>query len=546
MTTAGSQNSVFILLVDDREENLTALEAMLRREEVTFLLARSGSQALELLLEHDIALALIDVQMPGMNGFELAELMRGPQRTRRVPIIFLTADNPTLQRKFRGYEAGAVDFLQKPIESDILRSKVGVFFELYVQRQEVARQRDELRAAIEENSRLLADTQQSAAALRQADRRKDEFLATLAHELRNPLAPILNAVHILHQLQPGPEQASNLHNIIGRQVSHMVRMVDELLEVSRITQGKIKLQRQHTAIADIIQSAVETSQPLIESREHHLTVQVPESPLMVHADSVRLTQVIANLLNNAAKYTPPGGEINLLVEAAAGWVTIRIRDTGIGIPPDRLEAVFDLFTQLHQAGEHSEGGLGIGLTLVKSLVELHGGTIHVTSQGLGQGTEFAVRLELLPSVQSVPAPIEPIVAGASAVRRVLIVDDNHDAANCLCLLLKALGHEVTVAHDGYRGLALVEEFHPDVVLLDLGMPGLDGFETARKIRALPAGKNLILAALTGWGQDDVRSRTQEVGFEYHLLKPVEIRSLTEILSLSPRGSSVGTRTGCSP
>jgi len=388
---------VYFLLVDDLPENLIALEALLRREGLVTLQARSGAEALELLLQHDVALAFIDVQMPGMDGFELAELMRGTERTRRVPIIFVTAGSADWRRRFRGYEAGAVDFLLKPIEADILRSKADVFFDLALQRQELLRQRDELRVVNEQNTRLLQESRQYAETLKEIDHRKDEFLATLAHELRNPLAPLLNGIQLLGMEQTNSPELQEIHDVLERQVRHMIRLVDDLLDVSRITSGKIELQLEKVRLQDIVQSAVETSRPLIENAGHHLTIKVPQAPLVVSGDAVRLTQILANLLNNAAKYTPEGGEICVTAEQYEVWGVLRVRDDGLGIPPDKLDEVFQMFSQLDRHPHRSHGGLGIGLSLVKRLVEMHRGTVHVTSEGEGQGSEFSVRLPLVSS-----------------------------------------------------------------------------------------------------------------------------------------------------
>ena len=300
---------VSFLLVDDLEENLLSLEALLRREGLVLLKARSGDQALELLLQNDVALALIDVQMPGLNGFELAELMRGNERTRRVPIIFVTAGSADGQRRFRGYEAGAVDFIQKPIETDILRSKADVFFELYRQRQQIASQRDELEA--------------QADALKQADRRKDEFLATLAHELRNPLAPLRHGLDILRRDPDGPD-AGSIRDMMDRQMVHLVRLIDDLLDVSRVSQGKIELRKDAIVVGDVVRSAIEASRPLIEAAQHSLTVDIPPEQLWLDADHTRISQVIANLLNNAAKYTPSGGRIDVSVRAVGGEAVIEV------------------------------------------------------------------------------------------------------------------------------------------------------------------------------------------------------------------------------
>lgn len=521
---------VYFLLVDDREENLIALEALLRREGLVLLRARSGPEALELLLQYEVALALLDVHMPGMDGFELAELLRGTERTRRIPIIFLTAEHADLQRRFRGYEAGAVDFLQKPIEPSILKSKAEVFFQLDRQRQEVARQRDELKVMIEENARLLEKSRQYSQALEDADRRKDEFLATLAHELRNPLAPIMNAVQVLRFLDVPQPELRDLRDLIERQVTNMTRLVDDLLDVSRITRGKIKLQRCKVSLTDVVQGAIETSRPLINQGRHQFDVAMPPESPAVYGDPVRLTQVLANLLNNAAKYTPDGGRIALTVSADSSWVTIAVRDNGLGIPPEMLGNVFQMFAQVNQHLGRAQGGLGIGLTLVKRLVEMHHGTVDVKSDGAGHGSEFTVRLPIANlSSHTGDGRAEESEAGSSCRQRVLVIDDNVDAVDSLSLLLRACGHEVATAHDGMHALERVVQFKPDIVLLDLGMPGLDGYETARRLRALPEGRQVMLVALTGWGLAEDRFRTREVGFDAHLVKPATLSDLQQII-----------------
>lgn len=522
---------VHFLLVDDQDKNLVALESLLRREGLSLLKARSGADALELLLKYDVALALVDVQMPNMDGFELAEFMRGTERTRRVPIIFLTAGNADQQRRFRGYEAGAVDFLQKPIEPDVLRSKAEVFFELHRQRQEVARQRDELASMIAENSRLLEDSRQYAQALQEADRRKDEFLATLAHELRNPLAPILNAVQVLRMSGLAGPDAKELQQIIDRQAHHMARLVGDLLDVSRISGGKIQLRRDVVNLADVVHSAIETSRPLIEAAGHELVVEPSGERLEVEGDMVRLTQVLANLLNNAAKYTPEGGRIVVSVASANGRATVRVRDNGLGIPVEMLDKVFDMFTQINRHLKRAQGGLGIGLTLVRKLVEMHGGIVSVSSPGEGHGSEFAVELPLnVPEQPQHALPADSAARRAEAMRRILIIDDNIDALKSLSLLLRACGHEVMTVTNGSDGIEQTRSFQPNVVLLDLGMPDMDGFETARQLRELPEGRDTILIALTGWGQEQDRNRSKAAGFDMHLVKPVELATLNKMLA----------------
>lgn len=385
--------AVYFLLVDDREENLTALEALLRRDGLVLLKARSGAEALELLLAYEVALAFLDVQMPEMDGFELAELMRGTERTRRVPIIFLTAGNPDQQRKFRGYEAGAVDFLNKPIDPHALRSKAEVFFELWRERQEVARQRDELKVAEAEKARLLDEARQAAAALREADRRKDEFLATLAHELRNPLAPIQNGLQILN-LNPPADAATRTRAMMKRQLTHMVRLVDDLLDISRVTSGKVRLRPEPTDVRAVVEAAVEATRPTVEAGQHTLTVMLSDEPLRLTADPTRLAQVIGNLLTNAAKYTPPGGRIEVTAARDGAFAVVRVTDTGLGIPADMLPRVFDLFAQVDRHLERAQGGLGIGLSLVQRLVEMHGGAVTADSPGPDAGSTFTVRLPL--------------------------------------------------------------------------------------------------------------------------------------------------------
>jgi signal transduction histidine kinase len=368
------------LLVDDLEENLLALEALLQREGLTFLKARSGEEALELLLVHEVALALLDVQMPGMDGFELAEFMRGSERARHIPIIFVTAGAASPQRRFRGYEAGAVDFIQKPIEAHILRSKANVFFDLYQQRQQLQAQRDDLEAA--------------AQALRRADRHKDNFLAVLAHELRNPVAALAGGLHLLNKDIP-PERAQDIRSRMDRMLDHLSRLVDDLLDVSRVSQGKIALKKARIELAEALRSATEASQHNLEAARHTFVAEIPETPIWLDADHTRLAQIVANLLNNAAKYTPEGGTVALTATELDGAVEIKVTDTGVGIPPELQSKIFEIFAQVEDHLGKAQGGLGIGLALVKQLVALHGGSIEVESEGEDLGSTFTVRLPTL-------------------------------------------------------------------------------------------------------------------------------------------------------
>ena len=369
--------------------------------------------------------------------------------------------------------------------------------------------------------------------LREADRRKDEFLAVLAHELRNPLAPIRNSLHILRMSQsPGIEQVVGM---MERQVQHMVRLVDDLLEVSRISRGKIELKRERADLAAILKGAIDTSRPLIDGARHTLEVSLPrDGELMLEADVVRLCQVFANLLNNAAKYTPAGGHIKVEVNAAGGMATVSVKDNGEGIPQAMLGRVFNMFTQIN-TGTRAQGGLGIGLTLARTLVHLHGGTIEAFSEGPDRGCEMRVTLPLCErEAVAAPQPGESLPQGQPLSRqRVLVVDDNHDAADSLGMLLRFLGADVQVVHGGPEALETMRHFKPAVVLLDLGMPHMDGLEVARRMREDPDMRGATLVALTGWGQREDRRRTGEAGFDYHLVKPADVRTLQSILSVTP-------------
>lgn len=371
------KTGVKFLLVDDLPENLLSLEALLQRDNLTLLKARSGDEALELLLQHDVALALIDVQMPGLDGFELAEIMRGNERTRRVPIIFVTAGTHTAERRFRGYEAGAVDFIQKPIEPDILRSKAEVFAELYHQRNMIADQRD----LLEDQTRALQD----------ADKRKNEFIGVLVHELRNPLAALNGGLQLLSK-KPDATKAEKVHHLMHEQMDHIIRLVDDLLDVSRITQGKINLVKSDFDLRDAVFSALEMTRQAVEERDHEVNVRTPDHPCMISADKVRLTQCVSNLVNNAAKYTPSGGKIEVALELSANAYSIRVTDNGLGLHPEGFKAIFEMFEQVEEHRHHAQGGLGIGLALVKQLMALHGGDVSVLSDGPGMGSTFTLEL----------------------------------------------------------------------------------------------------------------------------------------------------------
>ncbi len=674
-----SDELISILLVDDEPRNLTVLQSVLEDPGYRLVCAESAEQALLALVVEEFALLVIDIQMPGMSGFELAQMIKQRKKTAGVPIIFLTAYYSEDRHVLEGYGTGAVDYLHKPINPAILRSKVDVFVELYRKSRESARVNRELQGEVaarrraEEQLRQLNDeleprvadrtvelVQANAAlleserrlrlalraghtgvwdwdfatnrltwseesyaifamqpgsfqetieafkqlvheadrervfetlkaaidqgenytcefrifrpdgdvrwvinlgvvqfdatgqptsmtgtitdvtdrkcaeeVLKHADQRKDEFLATLAHELRNPLAPIRTGLHILN-LSQDPAVADRTREMMERQLSHMVRLIDDLMDVSRITSGKVTLRKEQVLLRSVTETAVEASRPVIEAAGHALKLTLPEEPVWLAADPTRLAQVISNLLTNAAKYTPEGGCIELSAASEGGEVIVRVTDTGLGIPPGMLAEVFEMFTQVNRNLERSQGGLGIGLALVKRLFEIHGGTITAESPGLGQGSTFTVRL---PRVDARAGPIEkPPTAATGSVqlplpgRRVLVVDDNKDVAESLANMLQIGGHEIQTAHSGPAALDAARPFKPDVVFLDIGLPGMSGYEVAKRLRKEASLSGAVLVALTGWGSDDVKRLSREAGFDFHLTKPVELTAIERILA----------------
>jgi signal transduction histidine kinase/ActR/RegA family two-component response regulator len=365
--------------------------------------------------------------------------------------------------------------------------------------------------------------------LRDSNRRKDEFLATLAHELRNPLAPLRNGLQVMKLSGNDTKAVETSRVMMERQLEAMVRLIDDLMDVNRISRGRIELRRQRIDVARVVRQAVETSQPLIEAGRHTLTVDLPKEPLVVDGDETRLAQVLSNLLNNAAKYTEPGGRIRVAAERRNGKAVILVKDTGVGIPRTMLPVVFDLFTQVDKSLEKAQGGVGIGLSLVKGLVELHGGHVEAKSEGPGKGSEFIVRLPAVDEAAD-PAPKpEKSMTGQLGGYRVLVADDNVDSATSLAMLLRLMGNEVHTAHDGLQAVEVARELQPDLALLDIGMPKLNGYETCQRIRAESGGRKVLLVALTGWGQDEDIRRSHLAGFDRHLVKPVEPAALEKLL-----------------
>ncbi|MCW5893058.1 MAG: response regulator [bacterium] len=628
-----------ILLVDDRPENLTALVAVLRQEDRELLQATSGRAALELLLTEDVALALIDIEMPGMDGVELAELMRGTERTRAIPIIFVTAALHDQTRLFNGYEAGAVDFLFKPIDPRMLRSKVDVFLELHRQRRQLVQRITELEAVLaavpaavfiarDAEARRIETNPAGAALLRrrtddtapigpvgggfrvlqegrevqdderplriaasrgeevrgweftlvfdddtrvhmfgnatplrtpdgrvtgavgafvdvterkraeerllEADRRKDEFLAVLSHELRNPLMPIRTSLYLLDRLPADSPQGRQALAVIDRQTHHLARLIDDLLDVQRITSGKMSLRREPVELEVVVGRAAQDHRAAFDAANIALRIEVGSEPLPVTGDATRLAQIVGNLLGNAAKFTPAGGTVTLALARDHGGAVLHVRDTGVGIARDVLSRLFEPFAQADRTLDRSRGGLGLGLALVRSLTEMHGGTVAAYSAGPGHGAEFVVRLPLRPddAPAASPAPARTVPA---ARRRVLVVEDNADGAEALGALVGLMGHAVEVAHDGLDAIARAHTFRPDTVLCDIGLPGIDGYEVARRLSSDPALRGVQLVALTGYAQPEDRARTRAAGFTAHLSKPPDLDALERLLA-APRAA----------
>jgi signal transduction histidine kinase/DNA-binding response OmpR family regulator len=708
MTSSGKVN---ILVVDDLPEKLLVFQAILEELNENVVCVPSGREALRWLLDQDFAVILLDVNMPDIDGFETATLIRQRRKSEYTPIIFITAFADELHTS-RGYSLGAVDFILAPVVPEILRTKVRVFVDLFRKTEQVKRQAEErillaqeqaARAAAEEASRratflaeassalassldyqatlrrllelvvpvlgdlgaisqvdeqgclgqtdlawvheqglatqtatdphglptplanvlkrvvtegkaeylpdiaapgggevvgscggansppaqhlttspphplttsvvlplqvrgrmlgvlalamgasgrrfqpadlaLAGDLAQRAAIaldnarlyrdVQDSDRRKNEFLAMLAHELRNPLAPIRSAVQIMRLIGPDVPDLHWARDVIERQVQHMVRLVDDLLDLSRITRGKITLQMETVDVATVVDRAVETCRPLMDARKHELTVSLAAEPLWVQGDAARLAQVLGNLLNNAAKYTEEGGHVWLTVAREGQEVTVRVRDTGVGIPAEMLAYIFDLFTQIDRSLDRSQGGLGIGLTLVRRLVELHKGSVQAFSGGPNQGSEFIVRLPLISKHQA----LGPSANGAhkSADRcvpcRILVVDDNVDGANSLAKLLGMSGHDVQVAYDGPTAINAATTHLPDLILLDIGLPGMDGYEVAKQLRQQSGMQNVPLVAVSGYAREEDRARSRQAGFNHHLVKPLDPHTLPALFA----------------
>ena len=684
--TNSADEKVKILLVDDEPRNLDALESILDTSGCTFVRALSADEALLATLQNDFAAIVLDIKMPDMDGFELARLIKQRKRSQHVPILFLTAYCLDEQEVLQAYGIGAVDFLSKPINPEILRSKVAVFASLFrttralasavealntevVQKEaaqdqlrlakelletrvlertaELARANREVRDN-EERLRLALAVAQVATwewdltsgkmrwsadpevvfgfpagafgpdarishavhpddagalesafqrametgdyeteyravrpdgsvvwiadrgrvvqdansqpnrilgvsgdltrrkvleeALRESDRRKDEFLATLAHELRNPLAPIRYAVKVLDMKGPGTSEQRWAVELIERQTQHMARLIDDLLDINRITRNTLELRKEPVELSTVIEAAFETVRPLIERDGHKLTINIPSEKIHVNGDPVRLAQIFSNLLNNAAKYSKTergGGNILLTAKPNGASVAISVKDDGVGIPDPMLPRVFEMFAQVSKSIDQSEGGLGIGLALARRLVEMHGGSIEAFSEGLGKGSRFTVHLPVIGSEPRRHTNVEKDIGIDGAKRRILIADDNPDVAESFEVMLQMFGHDVRTAFDGLEALEKAEEFRPDIIVLDVGMPKLDGYETARRIRQKVWGQDVVLIAVTGWGNEKDKTLSAEAGFDVHLVKPVDADTILKSLNTINRSDLGG-------
>jgi signal transduction histidine kinase len=556
---ANKPDPVNILLVDDQPARLMSYRLVLEPLGERLVEATSGTQALARLMAEEFAVILLDINMPGMDGFETASLIHQHPRFEKTPIIFVTAVNISDMDRLRGYDLGAVDYVTVPVIPEILRGKVMVLGELFRKRRdlqvlnrsladanealrvekarEVHKLNETLQQAIAELEAEAAVRRRTEETLMEANRRKDEFLATLAHELRNPLAPIQSALNV-HRLEPDPAARLELVGIIDRQVRLLTRMVEDLLDVARITRGKLDLRRQQVSARELLDAAIESARPMIDASGHQLHANFVDGDLRIFADGQRLSQVFANLLNNACKYTSAGGTIWLESAQRDGQLVVSIRDNGIGLDPEQAGRIFDLFVQVDSSLERTRAGLGIGLTLARQFVGMHGGEISVSSEGPGKGSEFTVRL---PIENQAPVAADEPQASREPARdrrmRILIVDDNRDGADMLALTLEILGHEVLTLYDPLKAVEAAEAFRPDLALLDIGMPTLNGYELAKLMRSQPWGADLLLVALTGWGQEENRQQSASAGFDRHLVKPIDLETIREVCEWAQRGSA---------
>ena len=518
---------VDILLVDDEPRNLDALEAILSQPDYRLLRAQDADTALRLLLDHDVAAIVLDVQMPSINGFELAKIIKTTKRFRETPIVFLTALLLEDRDVVAGYGAGAVDYLTKPFHPQILQQKIAVFAELFRKTRALSA----LNANLEERVReRTVELEKSEAALRAASAQKDEFLAVLAHELRNPLAPLRMGVDLLLGQPQDRAIVDRTLVVMNRQLQHMVRLIDDLLDISRLSRGVLELKTELCDLRALFEVTTETFRPMVAARKQVLELELTPD-LMVNADPTRIAQVLGNLLSNAIKFTPVGGQIRVELVRDGSHAVTRVIDSGVGIPAGQEERVFEMFARVPRPGGPPQPGLGIGLALGRRLAAMHGGTLRGLSKGEGHGSTFTLVLPLAQPEQLPPRDVSSVAParGPGKAREILVVEDNDDVASVLVEWLQERGHSVSAAHTGPDGVRRAQELEPEIILCDLGLPGIDGLEVCRQIRATAFERQPVMVALTGWGREADREGTRAAGFDYHLVKPVSSAELDKVL-----------------
>ena len=524
-----------ILVVNDDPASLLALTSLLEQwaDESNYevLSARSGQDALREVLRHDFAVILLDVNMPGMDGFETAEAIHQRPRSADIPIIFVTAFLADEIDRLKAYQRGAADFLFTPVIPQVLRAKVQVFVALATKNEQLKRQAEKLSQRTTEltatNKRLVREMEERRAAERKSSA-KDEFLAMLGHELRNPLSAISSAASLLGLPGIQPDAAGRARLIIQRQSQHLSRIVDDLLDLSRAMSGKILLSRKRLDIATLVAGCLDTFRATGRTAGYDIDTHL--APAWVDGDATRLEQIATNLIDNALKYTPAGGRIAIAVAAAGSDVVLRVSDSGVGIAPDLLPHVFDVFVQGAISIDRSQGGLGIGLSLVRRLVELHGGTVSASSPGTSAGSTFEIRLPRVEAAALPDATPAGDVPADAPKATVLLIEDNDDGRDMMASMLESFGYEVLQAGDGLEGVRVASARRPDVALVDIGLPGIDGYEVARRLRQDAATHGIRLIALTGYGLEEDQRRVLDAGFDLHLVKPVDLNALLDQLA----------------
>lgn len=535
-----------ILVVNDDAASLLALTSLLEQwaDESNYevLSARSGQDALRQVLRNDFAVILLDVNMPGMDGFETAEAIHQRPRSADIPIIFVTAFLADEIDRLKAYQRGAADFLFTPVIPQVLRAKVQVFVALATKNEQLKRQAEKLSQRTTEltatNKRLVREMEERRAVEARSSA-KDEFLAMLGHELRNPLSAISSASSLLGMPGAGAESSARARLIIQRQTQHLSRIVDDLLDLSRAMSGKILLSRKRIDLAVLVSSCLDTFRAT--GRTGGYTISADLQPGWVDGDATRLEQIATNLIDNALKYTPSGGKIEIAIAPEDGDVVLTVRDSGVGIAPDLLPQVFDVFVQGAISIDRSQGGLGIGLSLVRRLVELHGGKVHASSAGTGAGSTFRIRLPRTEPAASLDSTAE--IGGSGAKPTVLLIEDNDDGRDMMATMLASYGYPVLQARDGLEGVTTALAQRPDVALVDIGLPGIDGYEVARRLRQDKATSTIRLIALTGYGLSEDQRRVLEAGFDLHLVKPVELAALLDQLEAPKNDKACASPSG---